>query len=308
MKFNSIKYIVVFILATFTVRAQEFKCILNVNTDQLTSTATGGIVDKALVDEFKNVVAQFLNSRKWTNLTYNPIERININMQINIKEAVSMSHFLATLQIQASRPVYGTNYESVILNFIDPNFEFDYILGQQQIDYNENTYISSLSSLMTFYAYLVLAYDADSFAKLGGTPYLERVQAIVNNAQQAPGKGWRSLDGTNTRYSLMDNLISPQLTPVREGFYTYHRMGLDEMSKDVEKARQVILGVLESYKKVNMIKPGTILIRSFFQAKDNELIGMFSEAPPAEKQKVFDIIRELDPTNTEKFQRLLKLN
>jgi hypothetical protein len=304
---NKILYIIAIVLLHVNVlQAQELKCNVIVNKDQLSASSTGGIINTALIDDMKLQITDFMNTRKWTTHTYSPQERINCNILINLKE-VTPNSVTAIAQIQASRPVYGATYESVTLNYIDANFDFDYVQSQP-IDYSDNNYTNNLSSLLAFYAYLVLTYDYDTFSKLGGTPFLDKAQQIVNNASSSSFKGWRTTDGINSRSALIDNLISPQMMPIRESLYTYYRLDLDDMQKDAEKARKDIMtNILPTWKKVHQLKPGTILVRSLLQAKDNELIGIFSEASPEDKQKVFDILKELDPTSTEKFQKGLKL-
>lgn len=303
---NKLAYIftLLFLHAAF-LQAQELRCNVIINKDQLSASSTGGTINAALLDDMKTQISDFMNNRKWTGLTFAPQERINCNILINLKE-VTPNSVTAIGQIQASRPVYGASYESVTMNFIDANFDFDYVQSQP-IDYSDNNYANNLSSLLAFYAYTILMFDSDSFAKLGGTPFLDRAQMVLNNASSSPFKGWRTTDGINSRSALIDNLISPQMLPIREGLYPYHRLALDDMQKDPEKARKEILTVLEAWKKVNQIKPGGILLRSILQAKDNELIGIYSEASQEEKQKVFDILRELDPTSIEKFQKGFKL-
>ena len=304
---NKLVYIITVLLihANF-LQAQELRCNIIVNKDQLAASSTGGTLNTALFDDMKSQISDFMNNRKWTGLTFAPQERINCNIVINLK-TVSPTSVTAIAQIQASRPVYGASYESVIINFIDANFDFDYVQSQP-IDYSDNNYTNNLSSLLAFYSYIILAYDSDSFAKLGGTPFLDKAQTVLNNASGAASFiGWRSTDGVNSRGSLLENLISPQLLPVRESLYTYHRIALDDMQKDPEKARKVFMDIFQIWKKINVLKPGTILLRSLLQAKDSELIGIFSEASQADKQQVFDILKELDPTDIDKFQKGWKL-
>lgn len=303
---NKLIYIIALsLLQLHVLHAQELRCNVIINKDQLSASSTGGIINAALIDDMKSTITDFINNKKWTSLTFSPQERINCNIVINLKE-VTPNSVTAIAQIQASRPVYGATYESVTVNFIDANFDYEYVQSQP-INYNDNSYTDNLSALLAFYAYTILTYDFDSFSKLGGTPFLDKAQTVVNNASSSSFKGWRTNDGVNSRGSLIDNLISPQLLPIRESLYTYHRLALDDMQKDPEKARKEIIGIFEIWKKVNQLKPGTILVRSLLQAKDNELIGIFSEASQADKQKVFDILKELDPTSIEKFQKGFKL-
>ena len=309
---KNLKFLFAFILMlayTCSSFAQELKCTVVISTEQLKSTATGSSLDKAYVAEMQNAIMQFINSssNKWTNDRFRENEKIICNIMINITESPVQFSYKANAQIQCSRPVFGTGYESLLLNFIDQNFDFTYQPGQQML-YNDNSYTDNLTALCAYYAYIFLGIDYDSFAKLGGNPHFEKAQKIVNGAQQAAESGWQAFQGQQNKYWLSENLNNAQMQPIREASYTYHRLALDDFEKDPVAARAKILEALAKIKKVNDLKPATILIRAFFNAKENELIGIFSEGTAEEKQKAYDILRTVDPTKASKYEKIIKAN
>ncbi len=302
---KNLLYLLLYFIAFIKCFGQEIKGTVIISTDQLGSTGNNTYVDKSIINDMQSSLASFLNNNKWTTQTFQTGEKINLTLQINLTEAISLTRYRATVQILASRPVYGVSYETVCFSFIDKDWEFEYIIGQPII-YSENAYTNNLTSLLSFYVYMALGYDFDSFSKNGGTALLDKAFQIGNNAQSANDKGWKSGDGPNSRYFLTENLQNPQLAPFREGMYKYHREGLDIMATDPEGARKKIVEVLEALQKMNQVKVSTLVMRNFFNNKDNELVGIFSQANPEQKQKVYDILRELDPTNSDKYQKIFK--
>lgn len=291
-------------LSITTTQAQELDCLVKVNTDQLTSSATGGTLDKTVVQDMEQSFMAFINNRKWTPHTYTQLERIKCQIQINITSTTSLTRFIANAQIVSVRPVYNSNYESVVLSFIDKDWEFEYS-PSQQLNYNENAYVDNLTSMLSYYVYIILGFDYDTFSKMGGQPYFEKAQQIVNNAQESPYKGWKAFDGTYNRYWLIENLINTQLAPIRESIYEYHRLGLDVIVGDAEGGRSVILNSLNKLKSANDLKPGSALMRFYMNAKGTEIVNIMSEAGKGDKQKAYDILKNIDPTNLEQYNKLL---
>lgn len=278
--------------------AQELNCQVNIDATQIPD------LQQYIIDDMKTALANFLNNRNWTEDEYKPEERIKCNLVISLVTLPSQNTYQATAQIQASRPVYGTTYETVTLNFFDKQFNFELNPGQP-LNYNENIFNSKLASLLSFYAYVILAVDYDSFGKLSGAKHIERALNISNVAREV-GEGWTPGGDPNNRAALIENLNSQQLIPYREGWYAYHRMGMDTYIKDPTAAREIIYNQLEIIKNVNKVKPYAVLLRNFFFSKKDELINVFKEADQPMKNKVVPLLRELDPTNTEKYQAILR--
>jgi hypothetical protein len=303
-KHEKMLYIVFFLYFQFAF-TQEFNAVVIVNTDQLSNTSNQSYIDRSLINDMQNALTAFINNTKWTNHTFQQHEKIKLNITIGLTEALSLTRFKANAQITAARPIYGSSYESNLFSFIDKDWEFEYVQSQPLI-FNENAFNSNLTSLIAYYVYLCLGLDYDSFSPMGGTPFYDKAFQILNNAASSNEKGWKANDGFNSRYWLIENLLSPQIKPFREAIYTYHRKALDLMSENQQEPVKRILSMLEELRKMNMVKPGTLILRSFFNTKDRELVAIFSKSPKDIKQKAFEILKELDPTNTDRYQEILK--
>lgn len=272
--------------------AQELNCKVTVNLEQINST------DKVtLKADMERSFAAFMNSRKWTNDVFKNYEKINCSIFINVSQMPSIGNFVASAQVVAARPVYDSNYETVLMNFADREFEFEYI-ESQPLEYNDNTYINNLTSMLAFYAYTILAVDYDSFSEMGGTPFVQKMLTVINNAQSSSHPGWVSLGSNRSRYALLDNMNNPQMADLRKNSYKYHRLGLDTYSKNPDQAREQILDVLRNVKKVWGIYPTSVQIASFFDAKSNELTNIFTDANLGVKREAYDLLTALDPKRT----------
>ncbi|MDX5422827.1 MAG: DUF4835 family protein [Hymenobacteraceae bacterium] len=288
-------------LSAWAAKAQELQCDVVVNSEQVQYT------DRQLFTDMQTRIFEFMNNRRWTDQAYRPEERIKCRMLINLTEMPEIGTFKANVQVVSVRPAYGTGYESVLFSFIDKDWTFQFNEAQP-LDFAENNYTSNLSSMLAFYAYMFIGMDNDSFGRLGGAPAFDKARNILNiaSSQGAGYPGWKAFDGNRNRYWMIDNLQDPQFIPFREGIYSMHRQGLDLMVENPEKARQTVLSVLENIQRLQQQKPGAAIIRSFFEAKSDELLNMFKTATPAQKQQAFTILTQVDPTNNSKYETLLK--
>jgi len=268
--------------------AQELNFKVIVNAEQIQTT------DRAVFKDMERAFANFLNTRKWTNDSYKNYEKINGTLFLNITKMPSIGNFTANAQITSARPVYNTNYESVLFNFADREWEFEYI-ESLPLEYNDNTYINNLTSMLAFYAYIVLGMDYDSFSELGGTPYFQRALTVVNNAQSSNRPGWQALGSNRNRYALIENLNNPQMVGLRKNTYRYHRQALDSFDKTPDQSRQVVLEVLKNVKTVWTIYPNAIFVISFFDTKSTELVNIFSDGNLSVRREAYDILNTLDP-------------
>ncbi|MEY3677903.1 MAG: hypothetical protein RI924_44 [Bacteroidota bacterium] len=262
--------------------------------------------NKRILEGLETAMVDFMNGRKWSNDVIKPQERIDCNLVINITEWDGSSpNFKAEAQLQLSRPVYNSSYNSTLLNLSDPYFDFYYAEGQA-IDFSDQNYLSNLSSLLAFYANIVVGLDNDSFNRLGGNPYFTKAQNILNNAQNSPNLGWKAFEGLRNRFWLIENLNNKSFIPLREAFYVYHRYGLDELSDNPSKARKAMVEVLPELEKLDQQKQGAMLTQLFFTAKADELINILKNAPSADRMKAAQILMKLDPTNSAKYESLKK--
>ena len=278
--------------------AQELNCQVQVLTGQIQTS------DRKVFETLQQALYEFVNNRRWTGDQYMQHERVECSMLINITERVSTDEFKATIQIQSRRPVFSTSYNSPLLNYIDRDFTFRYV-EFQPLDFNETQFTSNLTSVIAYYAYIILGFDYDSFSLEGGTAYFQKAQNIVNQAQNAVEPGWKAFEGTQNRYWLAEEMMNVQFKPLRECMYQYHRKGLDEMSEKLAPARAQILEALIKLRKVNQDKPGAFSLHVFFLAKQDEIINIFQQANPDEKNQVVTLLTEIDPANYSKYEMIM---
>ncbi|MCZ6692651.1 MAG: DUF4835 family protein [Bacteroidetes bacterium] len=279
--------------------AQELNCNVIVNSDRVQTT------ERRVFQDMEVAFAQFLNERKWTDDIFESEERINCNMIITIESQPSIGIFNATVQIQSARPIYNTNYESILLNFADRDWQFQYV-ESQPLDFNENSYINNLTSMLAYYAYIIIGLDYDTFGNLGGSLFIEKAWNVVINAQSSGRVGWEPLGSNRNRYWLAENLLNPLMIPIREGFYRYHRLAMDNFQKDADGGRKIVLKALEDLQKVARVKPNSILVVAFFDAKSDELINIFNEGNITVRRQAYDVLKDLDPSKTEKYSQIIK--
>ena len=276
--------------------AQELNCNVVVNA-QLT-----GNENLQLYKTLENQLTEFVNKRKWTKKTVGLQERIDCNIVINVTEN-SGENFKAGIQVQSSRPVFGSSYSTPVYNINDKDFNFKYVEFQNLI-YNENQYESNLMSVLTFHIYMILGMDADTFSKNGGTEYFIQAQRITNYSQQENFKGWKLEDGLQSRFALIDNIMSPTYREFREVMYNYHRRGLDVMSTNVKDAKNEIAIALTAFKKMNNRRPNSYLARVFFDAKSDEIASIYSGGPNVDIANLIDVLNRVAPTYSSKWRNI----
>ncbi len=295
------KPIIIFLFSLFTgfaAEAQELNCKVVVNADRVQTT------EKRVFKDMETAFSQFLNTTKWTNNTYKNHEKINCNVIITIEESGSIGNYKAAVQIQSARPVFSSSYESLVFNFADRDWQFQYV-ESNPLDFNVNSFSDNLTSMLGYYAYIIIGLDSDSFEKLGGSRYFEFAQNIVTNAQQAPNAGWKQFENNRNRFWLSENLMNQQMVPVREGYYNYHRLGMDIFDTKPDEARKAILETLKSLKKVNAIRPNSILVITFLDAKSDELASLFSQGDMQVRREAYTILSELDPSKLAKYASII---
>ncbi len=286
-------------LLTGSLLAQELNCRVVVNAQQVETTERG------IFQDMETEFAQFLNNTKWTNDVFNEEEVINCNLIININASPSIGLFEANVQVLSSRPVYGTNYESVLLNFADRDWTFEFIQSQP-LNFNENVFTTNITSLLAYYAYIIIGMDYDSFAEFGGEPYYEKAFNIVNNAQNSNFGGWQQFNSVRNRYWLVENLRNPQLEGVRKALYSYHRTGLDIMIDQKDEAENNILSALSEVQKANRARPRSIVTTTFMDAKASELTRLFGESSLARRRQAYNLLNSIDPARSDDYRALIE--
>ena len=265
--------------------------------------------NKQVFQTLQNAIYEFMNNRVWTNHVYTMEERIECNMMINITEQLSADDFKGTMTIQVSRPVFNTNYYTTILNFKDNNIRFRYVeFSPLEFDLTSN--ISNLTSILAFYAYYILGLDYDTFSLMGGSQYFINAEQIVLNAQNAAERGWKPMDDIahKNRYWLVKDMIDTDYEPVRVFNYNYHRLGLDVMDEQVVEGRAAITSSLELLQQVYRKKPDPYmyLLRLVFDAKVDEIVNVYTESYPEERNRAYDILTEVDKPNANKYKAILE--
>lgn len=289
----------IFLLFPLSVSAQELNCVVTINAGQIQTS------DRAIFRDMKLAIEQFLNTRKWTNDSYRNHEKINCSLLINITKMPSIGTFAASVQVQSARPVYNSNYSSLVFNFADREWDFEYI-DSQPLEFNDNAYTSNLTSLLAVYAYLIIGIDYDTFSELGGTPYFQRALMVVNNAQQSGRAGWQALGSNRNRYWIVENYNNTQMIDLRKSVYTYHRLGMDQFSENPDQSRDIILKGLRELKKVRDINPNSILVISFLDAKGQELANVFSSGSLPIRREAYDIVTAIDPSNRSSYDKIIR--
>lgn len=292
---------ILLLCSAFSAKAQDLNARVRVTSGKIQTTNTH------IFQSLETAIKDFLNGRKWSSDNILPAERIECNFVLNIINWDGNSNFSAELQIQSTRPVYNTSYTTPILNINDKDFDFTYTEGQT-VDYTDQNFQSNLTSVLAFYAYIIVGMDYDTFSRLGGTPYFAVAQTVVTNAQAGPNKGWKAFDSNINRYWLSENLNSKAYVALREFMYDYHRNGLDQMADNTTKGRKAIADVLPTLSQVDRTKLGAMLPLLFFTAKNSELISIFSKGDAREKNDAVTILSGADPANGNKYLTIKTTN
>lgn len=280
--------------------AQELRCNVQIVSEQVQGT------NKKVFETLQQAIYEFMNNRNWTNNVYSNEERIECNMLFNIQDYVG-SEFKGTLQVQSRRPVFNSSYTSVMFNYFDQNIQFSYV-EFESLEFNETSFTSNLTSLLAYYAYVIIGLDYDSYSLKGGSDYYKKAEIIVNNAQNAREKGWKAFESTNNknRYWLVQNLLDEKYSNVRVFLYKYHRTGLDRMAEKINEGRDEIAESLKLLQTVYRQRPDPYmhLMQVVFDAKNDEWVNIFTESFPEEKKRVVQLLKEIDPSNISKYQKL----
>jgi hypothetical protein len=287
-----------FVLPFQRLSAQELNCQVIVNDERALTS------DRQVFRDMEQSFARFMNDRKWTSDTYAADERIECSIAITIESMPSVGVYNATVQIQSSRPVYNTSYSSLVFNFADRDWYFEYV-ESTPLDFGDNSFSSNLTSMLAFYAYVIIGLDNDTFSEFGGEVQFKKALDIVNLAQQSDQQGWQAFQSNRNRYWLCENLTNQDLRLIRKGLYTYHRLALDKLEQSQDESRALIINVLKDIQTADRNIPNSILKISFFDAKKNELSRIFERGNPATKREAYNILLALNPSSSEIYQSII---
>lgn len=295
---------IVLIMFCFCIaQGQEFRCAVSINYQKLMTTTqpyeSGG--DKKVFDNMKQALEDFINGTKWTSLELEQQEKIECSFSIILSQRTSATDFVGQISIQMKRPVYNSNYTSGLFNYMEqPNFQFSYN-ESQPLEFDITNFTSILASTVSYYCYVMLGIYFDSFAPYGGQPFFESAQQVAQAVDMAKYSGWDSKGGRN-RYWFMENHINSAYAPLRDAYYSYHRLGLDMMTKDQPKARQAIIEALQSLQQAHKRNTSMLSLQQFVDVKIQEIVSIFTPAPDQEKKQVYELIKDISPINVVKLK------
>lgn len=292
--------IMAFLLAS-SLKSQELRCNIQFTSQQIQGT------NKQVFQTLQSAVNEFINGRAWTNYKFSTNERIECSMLFNIQD-YSGDQFKGTLQIQVRRPVYNSSFNTVLFNYVDNDLDFTYV-EFQPLEFSETSHLSNLTSLLAYYANIILGLDFDSFANRSGTEFFQKAEKIVNNAQNANERGWRAGESTSrrNRYWLINNILNEEYAPVREFVYNYHRLGLDMMYDKPVEARMTAAESLVLLQEVYKSRPDPFMhfLQVILDAKSDEFVSIFQGSMDDEKRRVLAVLNQIDPTHGDKYRKIM---
>lgn len=288
-------------MAAGLVNAQELNCQVTVNGQKVTD------VDPAIFTTMQTAISEFMNTKAWTGDVFAPEEKIECSMFIFLESTGVQDVYNAKLTVQSSRPVFNSSYSTPLFNYVDNSCQITYIMNQP-LEFNATQYTSNLTSILSFYANIIIGLDYESFGKGGGAKYFAMAEQIMNavptNAVDA--KGWRPFDGQRNRYFLINNILASKYELFRQAIYDYHYAGMDNFYDKPALARQNIMNALDKIDRIAKDYPNAILVNVFFQAKSDELVNVFSGADGGEKTKALNYLRHADPINAAKYEKIIR--
>ena len=284
------------VTCVFSMRAQELNCTVEFNTDQINGS------NKSVFETLQEAVTEYMNTTKFSNAQIQANERIECRMFFTIKE-YNDGVMSGDVQVQLTRPVYNSNYTTTLINFKDTKIDFAYQEGEPLV-FSENQMESQLTAILNFYAYLFLAVDFDSFSRRGGQPFFDRLAQIVQMGQSSGEVGWKAFEDTKNRSAVLASFTDQSTQCIRDLLYEYHRTGLDEMSVSVDKGRANITKTLPNIETVYKANPMSVALSMFKDAKLDELVNVYSQAPQSERENVYDLLYPIYPTETTQIEQI----
>ncbi len=279
--------------------AQELKCSVKINTPKLQST------DPKVFQTLQKAIFEFYNNRKWTEDVFDVAEKIELNVIINVTDELGSDKFRLQMNIQSSRPVFNSSYNSTLLNWSDKDFVIQYV-EYQPLDFSDDRYISNLTSVLAFYAYFAIGLDYDSFSPKGGSPYFDKAKNIVTLMQNYDEEGWKPFEkNLKNRYWISENLSSSKNDVFHTVLYNYHRNGMDAMYQNAENGRAAITTSIKQIEKMYNDNPNSVLLTFFFASKSEELANIYTDGTPQERQQMSALLNRIDPANSKKYTKIL---
>ncbi len=294
---KKLTFIVALLFIVIQANAQELKCTVTINYDRVTN------VNTQIFKTLQTQMTEFLNNTKFTSQEYEQNEKIECSFFLNISSYDS-NNFGATLQLQSSRPIFNSSYTSPVVNFNDNDVKFRYVEFENFI-YDPNSYTSNLISILAYYSNIIIGLDKDSFEEMSGSKQLEVASNIMNLAQSSGYGGWSQSDAKyNNRYYIISDILSNTYSPYRKALYDYHFKGLDVMADNQKEAKNIILESIKTVAQINKVRPNALLTRTFFDAKADEIVSIFSGGPIMPNTELLEILNKISPLNSSKWNKI----
>ena len=280
---------------------QELNAKVVINTSKLGNTNTEAC------ESFTEKTQEFLNTKQWTTVKYDEVERIDCTFNITIdKYSAQEGAFECTLLLNSSRPVWGSSYTSALYNTRDQHFDFKFDPADQ-LEYNPDNLDNQLMALLAYYAHLLIGMDMDTFAPLGGTPVLQTAEDIVNKAQNLGYSGWSAFNESNNRFALLNDYMDGSMESMRQLNYVYLRQGLDQLCDSTQKAHTALVESMELLDQARQARSMSNVPQLFTEYKKEELVNIFSKHEnQQERLRVYDILFAINPSQNTSWEKLKK--
>lgn len=296
---NTIILLLLSLLSTFTV-GQELNIDVQVNAPRLVNA------DPKIFVTLEKQITEFLNNTKWTDDEFENYEQIEGSLNVTITADQNATSFTADFFFQSIRPIYNSNYKSPLLNLVDSGVAFTYNEAQP-IENNTNIYVDQLSSILTYYAYMMIAFDYDSFSPLGGDPYFDLAQDVVNSIpsdNRTASTGWQTNGNRFNKFWRVENMLNPKVRPMRQALHEYYIGAMDQMTVDMDKSKAIMVSALTTIKGVNEAYPNSVAMQMFVDSKREEILEIFKGSGKGQQKKVYDIMIKLDPAQASEYNPL----
>ena len=290
------KLIFVFVLFVVNLYSQELDCKITVNADQI------AVSNRQIFTTLENALSEFVNKTQWTDLEFQEHEKIKCGMSILLTSGGGNT-FAGSIQVQASRPVFNSTYYSPIFNYNDQDFAFRYV-EFQPLNYNPNAFESNLISVLSYYVYTIIGMYMDSFELNGGTEYFKTAQNIALYSEQLGGEGWQNDVTKQTRFTFVDQLLASNQATFRKVMYNYHTKGYDTFEKRPKRAKQTVSNAIVSLSSLYRRQPNTFLVRSFMDAKSDEIVSAFKSGPQINVNRLVNTLNEISSTNAKLWKKI----
>ena len=283
-----------------SVQAEELNCEVEINASKVSNA------NKEIFKTLQEAIAEYMNTTKWTDAQFGTNEKIQCKLFFTISEYNDGTNQMkGDLQIQSQRPVYNSSYTTTIINFKDSKIDFTYQENEPLV-FSEVDMQSNLTAILNFYAYLIIALDFDTFSLKGGDPYFEKASNVVLLAQSSGESGWKAFEDTKNRSAVLSAYTDKATDPIRQIYYDYHRLGLDQMVLSVDKGRATVTRCLELLKKIHDDTPMSVCLSMFKDAKLDELVNIYSKANMSEKESVYELLYPIYPTESQRLDKIKK--